>query len=133
MIVTARLRASSVNRASSTAQERTLDVASRAGAFVQILQSRGIRAYLGVHARLLFGRKRSFNDIQNPEDLHGANINSEVAAPRAAGTAGQRADVRRGSNPRVVAVLRPFECLRYTHGANFGAGTRVLLREDAPD
>jgi hypothetical protein len=106
MIVAAGLRPGTVNRAPSVVQKRTLDVAPHPLALAGIPESRDIRARLRVNARLLFDRERALDEIHDAEDLDGANVDAEIAAPCAAGTAGERTDIRRGSNPQVVSLLR---------------------------
>jgi hypothetical protein len=91
------------------AQKWALEVASDSLILPQILERRAIRTNLRINAGSLFGRERLLDELQDSENLRRTNIDREMAAPRAARATGERANVRRGGDPGVMALLRIHE------------------------
>ena len=127
VIVAARLGPCSVNGASSFVQKRALYVASDSVALAQLPDRHAVRTHLRIDAGLLLKRERLFGEIEDSEDLSGTNIHCEVAAPRAARSTDQCADVRGSGDPSVMALLRTLERAEYSQVSDLVMCPCVLL------
>src|ERR1700735_3492645 len=85
--------------------------------------------HLRIDARLLCRGERLFDEVEDSEDLSGANIHCEVAAPGATRSTGQRTGIRGRADPSAMALLRSLERAKHSQVADLVTRQRVFLRE----
>jgi hypothetical protein len=74
-----------------------------------------------------------FDEIEKLEDLGGSNIDREVAAPRATGSTGERADIRGRGDSGIMALLRASKRAKHSQVSDLLTRQRVFPLEYVAD
>ena len=128
VIVAAGLRPRLVDRAASCGQEWALHVTLHALHLAQALQPHAVRFDLTSHARLLLRTQLARHEIEDAEDLDGANVDGEIAAPVATVLARERVSVGRSAQACIVPATRALVGGDRSKPIDFGASLLPFLR-----